>query len=62
VILCFNVNNLTFKGRISPLSGSSENLTVSQATSMLNVFVGDTGSGSLRSSTSNYFRWWCEIS
>jgi hypothetical protein len=37
-----NVNNLTFKGRISPLSGSSENLTVSQATSMLNVFVGDT--------------------
>jgi hypothetical protein len=24
-----NVNNLTFKGRISPLSGSSENLTVS---------------------------------
>jgi hypothetical protein len=43
-----NVNNLTFKGRISPLSGSSENLTVSQATSMLNVFVGDTGSGSLK--------------
>jgi hypothetical protein len=29
-----NVNNLTFKGRISPLSGSSENLTVSS-----NIYV-----------------------
>ena len=43
-----NVNSSTFKGRISTLSGSSENLTVSEATSMLNIFSGDTGSGSVK--------------
>lgn len=35
----------TFKGRISALSGDPEDLTVTQATSMLNAFVGDSGAG-----------------
>lgn len=40
-----DVPTLTFKGRISALTGSLEDLTVTQATSMLNAFVGDSGSG-----------------
>ena len=35
----------TFKGRISAGTGSPEDMTVSQATSILNNFVGDGGSG-----------------
>src|SRR5207344_2131487 len=38
----------TFKGRITAASGDPEDLTVTQATSMLNVFTGDSGSGGVK--------------
>lgn len=40
-----NVPTNTFKGRITAATGVPEDLTVTQATSMLNVVVGDSGSG-----------------
>lgn len=39
------VSTATFKGRITAATGNVEDLTVTQATSMLNNFVGDSGSG-----------------
>jgi hypothetical protein len=40
-----NMATNTFKGRITAGTGDPEDLTVTQATSMLNVLVGDSGSG-----------------
>jgi len=40
-----NVSTQTIKGRITAGSGSPEDLTATQATSILNSFVGDSGSG-----------------
>lgn len=40
-----NVSTATFKGRTTAGTGSPEDLTVTQATALLNVVVGDSGSG-----------------
>lgn len=40
-----NVATATFKGRTTAGTGSPEDLSVGQATALLNVMVGDTGSG-----------------
>lgn len=40
-----NVSTQTFKGRTTAGTGSPEDLTVTQATALLNVMVGDSGSG-----------------
>lgn len=39
------VANSIFKGRITAATGNVEDMTVTQATSLLNIFVGDGGSG-----------------
>lgn len=43
-----NVSTATFKGRTTAGTGSPEDLTVTQATALLNVFGGDSGSGGLK--------------
>jgi len=43
-----NVSTATFKGRTTGGAGSPEDLTVAQATALLNVFVGDSGSGGVK--------------
>lgn len=43
-----NVNSSTFKARISALSGDPEDITGTQATTLLDIFVGDSGSGGLK--------------
>jgi hypothetical protein len=40
-----NVATATFKGRTTAGTGDPEDLTATQATALLNVFVGDSGSG-----------------
>jgi hypothetical protein len=40
-----NVSTATFKGRTTAGTGSPEDLTATQATALLNVMVGDSGSG-----------------
>jgi hypothetical protein len=40
-----NVSTATFKGRTTAGTGSPEDLTVTQATALLNSFVGDSGAG-----------------
>jgi type V secretory pathway adhesin AidA len=42
------IPTLSFKGRLTAGTGAVENLTATQATSILNVFQGDTGSGGLK--------------
>lgn len=43
-----NVATATFKGRTTGGAGSPEDLTVTQATALLNVFVGDSGAGGVK--------------
>ena len=43
-----NMATATFKGRITTGSGDPEDLSQSQATSLLNVFTGDSGSGGIK--------------
>lgn len=43
-----NVSTATFKGRTTAGTGSPEDLTVTQATALLNVFGGDSGSGGVK--------------
>lgn len=43
-----NMTAPTFKGRTTAGTGSPEDLTVTQATAMLNVMTGDSGSGGLK--------------
>lgn len=43
-----DVPSPSFKGRITALTGSPEDLTITEATSMLNAFTGDSGAGGVK--------------